>query len=561
MSAPAAPTRPSRRPGRAIAVVAVVAVVAIVVAAAGYAFLQSQSGGGSLGTPTFVDETAAAGIGQTYAGGATFDTGGGVAVFDCSGDGKPDIYMAGGTNPATLYRNDSAIGGALRFTAVHDPATDLTGVTGAYPIDIDGDGITDLVVLHAGGNVVLRGLGGCRFERANEAWSIDDGKGLSIAFSATWEGANKLPTLAFGRFRKLKPDGNLSLDCDTPILLRPDTAGSGTSYAAALPLAPGYCPLSLLFSDWSGTGERDLRVANDRNYYLGGQEQLWKIAAGEAPRLYTAAEGWMSVQIQGMGIASYDLSGKGTPDYFLTSQADNRLQELAGGPGKPTFRDIALSRGVTSARPGAGDDVLPSTAWHAEFQDVNNDGLIDLLITKGNPSAVPEYATHDPSALFLGRPDGTFTDVAEAAGIVDYDRGRGAAIADFNLDGQLDLVEMFYQAPAKLWRNVGTGTAASPTAMGHWLGIRLTQPAPNVDAIGAWIEVKAGGVTSQRELTIGGGHASGELGWTHFGLGAAADPQVRVKWPDGTTGPWMSATADSFIVVAKGAPAVSVFHQ
>ena len=544
--------RLTRRSG---AIVAGVAVAAIVAAAGGYAFIQAQSGGPSSETLSFVDETASAGIDQTYDGAAMFDTGGGVAVFDCNGDGKPDIYMAGGTNPATLYRNVSPIGGALRFTAVHDPTTDLTGVTGAYPIDIDSDGNPDLVVLKAGGNVVLRGLGGCRFENANDTWGIDGGHGLSIAFSATWEGTNQLPTMAFGRFRKLDSDGSLSLDCDSPFLLRP--GATGTRYAAAISLEPGYCPLSMLFSDWSGTGERDLRVANDRNYYIGGQEQLWQIAPGEAPRLYTASDGWMTVQIQGMGIAGYDLSGDGRPDYFLTSQADNRLQELTGGPGRPTYHDIAFKMGVTSARPGVGDDVLPSTSWHPEFQDLNNDGFIDLLITKGNPSVVPEYAKRDPSALFLGQSDGSFVDRAGASGIVDYDRGRGAAVADFNLDGQLDIVEMFYQAPAKLWRNVGTGSAVSPTPTGHWLGVKLSEPSRNVDAIGAWIEVQAGGKTFRRELTVGGGHASGELGWIHFGLGSATSAQVRVKWPDGTVGPWLPATADTFLVVTKGATEVS----
>lgn len=529
--------------------------LAIVVAAGAFVFVGAQSGGGTISPPTFVDETRSSGIEQTYAGDATFDTGGGVAVFDCNGDGKPDIYMAGGTNPAVLYRNDSPIGGALRFSAIHDPATDLTGVTGAYPIDIDGDGNPDLAVLRAGGNVVLRGLGGCRFEPANESWAIDGGNGLSIAFSATWEGANLFPTLAFGRFRALNPNGSVSLNCDSPMLIRPD--GSGARYGAAVSLEPGYCPLSMLFSDWSGTGERDLRVANDRNYYIGGQEQLWRIAPGEAPSLYTAADGWMPVHIQGMGIAGYDLAGDGHPDYFLTSQADNRLQQLAGGPGRPTYQDVALQMNVTSARPGAGDDVLPSTSWHPEFQDVNNDGLIDLLITKGNPSVVPEYASRDPSALFLGKPDGTFVDAAEGAGIVDYDRGRGAAMADFNLDGQLDLVEMFYQAPARIWRNVGTGDATHPVPMGHWLSIRLSKPAPNTDAIGAWIEVLAGGRTMRRELTIGGGHAGGELGWTHVGVGAATQAQIRVKWPDGTTSPWMPAAANSFVVVNEGSTAVT----
>ncbi|MEI4927531.1 hypothetical protein Q8G50_33990, partial [Klebsiella pneumoniae] len=69
----------------------------------------------------------------------------------------------------------------------------------------------------------------------------------------------------------------------------------------------------MLFSDWDRSGRMDLRVSNDADYYLptDGQEQLWRIAPGEAPHLYTADEGWMPVQVQGMGIASYDLTGSG----------------------------------------------------------------------------------------------------------------------------------------------------------------------------------------------------------------------------------------------------------
>ena len=83
--------------------------------------------------------------------------GGGVAVFDCDGDGRPDLYVAGGSGPAAMYRNESHVGGPLQFTRSVDPATDLPGVTGAYPIDMDGDGIVDLMVLRDGENVALRG--------------------------------------------------------------------------------------------------------------------------------------------------------------------------------------------------------------------------------------------------------------------------------------------------------------------------------------------------------------------------------------------------------------------
>jgi hypothetical protein len=263
------------------------------------------------------------------------------------------------------------------------------------------------------------------------------------------------------------------------------------------------------------------------------------------------------VEIQGMGIATDDLDSNGRPYYYLTSQADSKLMKLIGGPGRPTYESVAAKLGVTAARPGTGGDVLPSTSWHPQFEDVNNDGRIDLLVTKGNPSVVPEYASRDPSSLFLGQADGTFTDAAEAAGIVDFARGRGAQLADLNLDGQLDLVEVFYEAPAKVWRNVGSGDAAGPRPMGHWLALRLAQPAPNVDAIGAWIEVKDGDHVTRREVNAGGGHASGQLGWIHVGLASADGVEVRVIWPDGTTGSWMPVEADSFSIIDRAAGAVA----
>src|SRR6184192_2374179 len=154
----------------------------------------------AVGAPWYVEETATSGVDHVYGGGFEYATGGGVSAFDCNGDGKPDLYIAGGSGAAALYRNESPIGGALRFARVRDALTDLAGATGAYPIDIDGDGTTDLVVLRNGENVLLRGLGGCRFERANERWGLALKASATNAFSATWEGAATLPTLAFGNY-------------------------------------------------------------------------------------------------------------------------------------------------------------------------------------------------------------------------------------------------------------------------------------------------------------------------------------------------------------------------
>ena len=541
---------------RTLAIAGAVAIVALVaVTATGFGlgyFGGSATPTTAGGTPHFVEQTAGSGLSHTYGAGDAYVAGGGVAVFDCNGDGRPDVYLAGGSNPAALYRNDSPVGGkTLAFTPIHDAATDLTGVEGAYPIDIDGDGNVDLAVLRLGETALLRGLGGCRFEKANAAWSFDGGNEDTTAFSATWEGSNALPTLAIGHYLKLDAAGRPTRDCAESELVRPKA--DGTAFDRPIAVSPGYCTLSMLFSDWDLSGRRDLRMTNDRNYYVNGQDLLWRIAPGEAPRAYTDADGWASVQIFGMGIAAYDVNGDGYPDYYLTSQGDNRLQTLAAGPDQPSYRDIALKRGVVSTRPGGGGQDLPSTSWHPEFQDVNNDGFIDLFVSKGNVGAQPDYATKDPSDLFLGQPDGNFKQQAEAAGIVEYDRGRGAALADFNLDGLLDMVEVHYGAPARVWLNAGSATSGQPAQMGHWLALRPVQTGPNVDAVGAWIEVRVGDLTLRRELTIGGGHAGGQLGWTHFGLGSAGSAQVRVRWPDGQTGPWMAVQADQFAYLDRGA--------
>ena len=514
--------------------------------------------GPALGPPRFVEEGAAAGIDHAYTGEFDFFVGGGVAAFDCDDDQRIDLYLAGGAAPAALYRNTSRAGGALRFEPVRDPATGLDRVTGAYPLDLDGDGVTDLAVLRNGENVLLRGLGGCRFERANEVLGFDGGAAWTTAFSAVWEAPDQtLPTLALGDYVMTDADGDATSECPDNQLLRPVPEGS--TYGPPLAMTPGWCPLSMLFSDWDRSGRRDLRVSNDRHYYRDGEEQLWRVAPGEAPRLYTEADGWKSLRIWGMGIASDDLTGDGLPEIYLTSQGDNKLQTLADGPSRPTYEDIALELGVTAHRPYTGGDVLPSTAWHPAFEDVNDDGYMDLFVSKGNVEGEVTQAMSDPSDLFLGQPDGTFTQVGVESGIAgDVAKARGAALIDLNADGLLDLVKVVRRAPVQVWRNVGEGDAAAPVAMGHWLGIEVAQDGPNPDAIGSWVAVRVGEHMTERERIVGGGHASGQLGPVHVGLGSATTAEVRVTWPDGEVGPWQPVDADRVVRIERGAAAPEV---
>ncbi len=521
--------------------------------------------------PTYTDEATLAGIDHVYDGPWEHFVGGGVASFDCSGDRKPDLLLAGGSNPARLFVNESTIGGELAFAerALGLPDRLLTGVIGAYPLDIDGDAHLDLAVLRVGQNLLLKGGPDCTFTRANTAWNFDGGRAWTTAFAATWEPGLPAPTLAFGNYVDRTAPGSPWGTCAGNVLARPEN-GETLDYSAPLPLEPGHCALSMLFTDWNRSGTPALRVTNDRHYYRGGEEQLWEMREGRGPRLYTAGEGWERLTIWGMGIAEADLDADGLPEYALTSMGDTKIQTLDDEfveEDRPTYRDIAYERGATAHRPYAGGDIRPSTGWHAAFADVNNDSLTDLFIAKGNVEAMPDFAANDPDNLLLGRWDGVFAEGGEAAGIAQPTRGRGAAVVDLNLDGLLDLVVVNRAAPAAVFRNRGAAEDWGTRPMGNWLQIELDQSAAtgpndiigadwdgtNRTAVGAKLHIRIGNRTIVRQVQVGGGHASGQAGWIHVGLGVSERASVRVQWPDGAWSHPYRVFANQFVVLQRGA--------
>jgi enediyne biosynthesis protein E4 len=505
-----------------------------------FAFSLVAVGQSNLVIPKFVDETTSSGISSRYDGDWEFMVGGGTAVFDCDADGFPEIFMAGGTNPAVLYRNLSRRGGTLRFSRIIS-GLELKQVTGAYPLDVDADGLTDLMVLRVGGNVLFRGLGACKFENANALWNFTTEDAWHTAFSATWERGQSLPTMAVGSYIDRTQTEYPWGSCTNNWLIRP---ASSTTFATPIALRPSYCSLSMLFSDWNRSGTPSLRVSNDREYYKGGSEQLWQVDSNQAPRLYTEDEGWRRLQIWGMGIASYDLTGDGFPEYYLTSMADQKLQVLAKDASRPQYADMALARGVTAHRPYIGDNTHPSTGWHAQFEDVNNDTRADLFVAKGNVALMPDFAMSDPNNLLLQQENGTFLEVGAEAGVASGKRGRGAMLADFNLDGALDLVVVNRWDKAEIWRNTST--------IKNWLQLKLLQSGGNRNAIGSWLEVKLeNGLVLRREITIGGGHASGQLGWVHFGLGSNQSAQLRIQFPDGVWSDWQAVSSNKFYVLER----------
>lgn len=476
--------------------------------------------------------------------------GGGVSSFDCNGDDFPELYLAGGSNPARLLQNMvEKAGDKVAFRPNTPEILKLTHVTGSYPLDIDSDGIIDLVVLRVGENLLFRGEGDCRFSLFTDDLGFDSEDQWTTAFSASWEQGNHLPTLAFGQYvDRHNPQGPFEA-CDDNALYRPHA----THYSSPLKLTPGFCSLSMLFSDWGRQGRMDLRVSNDRHYYVrNGAEQLW--AMESKPRLYDEKDGWITHSIWGMGIASRDLSGDGIPEVFLTSMGDQKLQQLAEDSKKPTFHNARYDRGTTAHRPFMGDDGRPSTGWHAEFADVNNDGRDDIFIAKGNVEQMPSSAMRDPNNLLIQDTSGNFSEHAHDAGVASFARSRGATLADLNLDGLPDLVVVNRRAAPEIYQN-------KSDTQGNWLLVALHQTAPNRQAIGAWIEIRDAGKTWSREVTVGGGHGGGSAGYHHFGLGKSDKVEVRVIWPYSKPSAWAELNTNQRVMLERSQQGLQVIRH
>ena len=423
----------------------------------------------------------------------------------------------------------------------------------------------DLFVLRVGGNLLLKGGPDCTFTIDNREWNFDGDSGWTTSFAAEWEPGQKDERPGDRPLRRPRRARLPWGTCQDNSLYRPQP-GDRPDYSVRTPLAPGFCALSMLSAkDWNKSGVPSLRVSNDRQYYRGGEEQMWRVEPGKPPRLYNRADGWRHLSIYGMGIAEGDIDGSAYPQYFLTSMGDEKLQQLdpeeAGRGEAPVYRDIAGEVGVTAHIPYTGGDKRPSTAWHAEFADFNNDSLSDIFVSKGNLEQMPDFAAYDPSNLLIGQWSGKYAEAGAEVG--NRERRQGPRRADRRFQprwharhpaDQPRLERLAVPQP----RGQERRWAADPDGRLDRDQARRAQPQPRRGRGEDFDQDRNARPDPRRRGRRR--RRLGTFGWIHVGLGTAERAEIRVQWPDGEWSPTYRVFANQFVVIDRTKPQAAYWY-
>ena len=445
------------------------------------------------GNGTFSDVTVRAGLDvEMY--------GMGVAVGDYNNDGFPDVLITCvGQN--RLFRNTGK-GTFVDVTSTSGLGKREGFSTSALWFDYDRDGLLDLFVC----NYV-------KWSPEHDVFCSLDGKHKSYCTPEAYRGATcwLFHNRGDGTFEDV-------------------TAASGIFDSSSKSLGVA------LFEDneASHDGWPDLVVANDtqpNKLYRNQHNGTFKDVAVEAGLAFSS-EGKARA---GMGVDVADFDNSGMPGVGITN-FDNEMIGLYRMSGK-SFEDVAPQAGVGLASRN-------SLGFGCAFLDVNLDGWLDFAVANGHIDETVRnirgnvgYA--QPPQLFLNNGKGSFHDVAAAVG-GGFDQpkvGRGLAFADFDRDGDLDLLLTTNNGPAYLYRN-------DQLAGNHSIRFRLVGTKSNRDAIGAMVRVFAGGLTQSRMVKGGSSYLSqSELPVT-FGLEKRDRiERVVIDWPSGRTEEFKSLSA------------------
>ncbi|HMB52771.1 MAG TPA: CRTAC1 family protein [Thermoanaerobaculia bacterium] len=510
------------------------------------------------------------------------DGGAAVAVGDFDGDGWDDLFLteSGAGRPQHLLRNVTGERGEIAFEEVTEAAGVAGGNEGdaivgdAVWLDYDNDGRLDLLVVRFGTPLLYRNVGGeasdVRFEDVSAATGLAGTFNNSLAAITFDHDGDGWLDLLLGHYF---PRHNL-MQLETPHVLpnNLDEADNGGGLSlwknvagedgarrfvevteeAGLAHHTGWS-LDLGHADLDNDGDQDVYVAGDY-----GTDRLFR-NDGDGTFTDVTEEAIGFDTRKGMNVDMGDYDRDGWLDVFVTNITDEYMREcnmLWHNNGDGTFLDLSRETGTCDSDWG----------WAGKFADLDNDGWEDIFTVNGLRSAGEEnyipvlletiitpgidfsdlhsypdigdrtWSGYQPQRLFRNLGDGTFTDVAAAAGVDNELDGRGIGVLDLDRDGRLDLVQTNARQPSLVFHNVSAAT-------GHWVGLRLTGgEGSNRNAIGARVTLTAGGESWIREVDGGNGYASQSSLVVHVGLGEVAHVDaVEIRWPSGKVDRWAAS--------------------
>ena len=534
--------------------------------------------GDTVACPRFEDVHVERGLEHVYLNGERGESlmveaiGGGAGWIDFDRDGQWDLYANQGGDPAVKDRSGEPIDRLFRRlpTAPNGPIGGFVDVTAACGIvergygqgvavgDFDDDGFDDIYVTNVGANSLFRNLGDGKFIEETERAGVGDERWSS---SAAWadldlDGDLDLYVCNYVKYDPLDP-----MDCRNgkgqPRICHPrdvehwpdecyENLGDGRFRPVAKQWGlegPGNKALGVAIADFSNDGRPDIYVANDTTanfLFVGGAPAT---AGGDPVFTESAVLLGCAVDRNGMaqasmGLAVGDYDANGWLDVYSTHFYDesNTLYRNLGATG---FEDVT---GIV----GLHEPTLARLGFGTVMADFNQDGWPELFVANGHVENYPGNPLLKMKAQLFAFNGSRFQDCSSAAG-PSFDTkvvGRGVAAADYDADGDLDLVVVHQNTPAALLEN--------RSARGHWLSFEAIGRRSNRRGIGCRVTVKAGNREWMQEIAGGTSYASTHQPLLVFGLGEASGPcTVEIRWPLGATQRLEDVAVDQALVLRE----------
>jgi hypothetical protein len=531
--------------------------------------MSHQAGGPRPDHPArFTDVTAKSKIDFVHKSGASPEKymvetfGSGVAWIDYDDDGFPDLYFVNGAPGAAnaLYRNnrDGTFSDVTRQAGVA-AANTAKGVykTGVAVGDFDNNGYLDLYVTAFGPNMLYRNNGDGTFTDVTSAAGVAGGQWSTSTGFLDFDRDGNLD-LYVVNYLDYRIDDNpycglrkpgyrmychpTMFDGMADRLFHNNGNGTFTDVSRQAGIAnPAGKGLGVTFCDVDRDGDTDIYVANDtvRNflYRNNGDGTFLDIAYGAGVGFDPNGK-----PQAGMGTDCADFDGNGFPDIFVTNFSEE-LNALYQNRGDGIFEDV-------SAKVGLDSSYLP-LGFGTKMFDVDNDGDLDIYVTNGhvidNVKLYQRNLTYAQRDLLYENLGGRFKDVSAVSGpALQVERiGRGLAVADFDNDGDLDLVISALGQRPVLLRNEGVGA-------GNWITIRAKGGKSNSFGLGATVRVETSEGVQVREINNVASYLSANDVRLHVGLGPAKTIQrIEVLWPSGTRQVLKDVAVNQILVIEE----------